>query len=166
MNTQVALQTANELLVPWAKETTTPEPNRLDVIILPIDLPQAVAALHDARWGYLATITGLDLYPANEIHLLYHFCSGAAIVTLRVSVPRADPVVPTICNVIPSASLPEREISEMFGVRAVGTPDTARLLLPDDWLEGIYPLRKDFVAAQSQAPSEPGKPANGGDGKV
>jgi Ni,Fe-hydrogenase III component G len=166
MNTQTALQAANELLAPWAKETTTPEPDRLDVIILPVDVPPAVAALHDARWGYLATITGLDLFPANEIHLLYHFCSGAAIVTLRVGVPRADPLVPSICNIIPSASLFEREIGELFGVRVVGTPDTAPLLLPDDWLEGIYPLRKDFVAEQTRAPSEPGSPANGGDTKV
>lgn len=166
MNAQAALQTANELLAPWAKETTTPELNRLDVIILPGDLPQAVAALHDALWGYLAAITGLDLYPANEIHLLYHFCNGAAIATLRVSVPRADPQLPSICGVIPSASLFEREVSEMFGVRPVGAPDTTRLLLPDDWPAGVYPLRKDFVPAQSQAESGPVEQANGDDGLV
>ena len=38
----------------------------------------------------------------------------------------------------------ERELSEMFGVTVVGIPNPERLYLPDDWPEGVYPLRKDF----------------------
>jgi Ni,Fe-hydrogenase III component G len=32
----------------------------------------------------------------------------------------------------------------MFGNTVAGTPNTARLFLPDEWPDGVYPLRKDF----------------------
>jgi Ni,Fe-hydrogenase III component G len=141
------VELAGGLLAPWAKATGTPEPDRLDVELAPGDLLGAVAALREARWGYLAAITGLDLgAEAAEIELLYHFCAGPAVLTLRVRTPRDAPAVASICGVIPSASVFERELSEMFGVTVAGTPDTNRLFISDDWPAGVYPLRKDFVA--------------------
>ncbi len=88
MNTEARLQTAVQLLAEWTLETLTPEANRLDIIIQPDDVPAAVAALIDAKWGYLSAITGLDAgVEAGLIEALYHFCSGAAIVSLRVRMP-------------------------------------------------------------------------------
>jgi NADH:ubiquinone oxidoreductase subunit C len=152
MNTDTVLQTAQVLVQAWAKATNTPEPNRLDVTIDAADLLSAVQSLCDARWGYLTAITGLDLgVEAGELELLYHFCSGAAVVTLRVHTPRAEPAVPSIYSIIPSVSFYEREIIEMFGVTIIGTPNTERLFLPDDWPDGVYPLRKDFELRASRA---------------
>jgi Ni,Fe-hydrogenase III component G len=59
-------------------------------------------------------------------------------------VPYHDPRLPSICPLIPSATLYERELIEMFGFVIEDTPDPARLLLPDDWPDGVYPLRKAF----------------------
>lgn len=150
-----ALQSAQELVAARSLETRTPEPNRLDAIVTRENLVTVVQELIRAHWGYLAAITGLDLLPvappkkgeivSNDLEVLYHFCSGAAVLTLRVRVPREDASVPTICTVIPAASPFERELSEMFGIEVVGTPDPARLYLPDDWEMGAYPLRKDFA---------------------
>jgi Ni,Fe-hydrogenase III component G len=39
---------------------------------------------------------------------------------------------------------------ELFGVEIVGTPDTDRLVLPDDWPHGVYPLRKSFTGFDSE----------------
>jgi len=61
-----------------------------------------------------------------------------------VSVTYHDAKVPSICHIIPSATLYERELMEMFGITVEGTPDTGKLLLPDDWPDGVYPLRKSF----------------------
>jgi Ni,Fe-hydrogenase III component G len=36
---------------------------------------------------------------------------------------------------------------EMFGIVVSGTPDPSRLYLPEDWEEGVYPLRKDWTNA-------------------
>ena len=39
----------------------------------------------------------------------------------------------------------EREIRDMYGLIPVGLPDERRLVLPDDWPEEMYPLRKDAM---------------------
>ena len=145
MSTESLLKTAQQLLTAWTLETRAPEWNRIDIVLRPDDLPGAAAALAGARWGYLAAITGLDNGPeSGVIEALYHFCSGAAIVTLRISLPRQQPRLPSVCQSIPSATLYERELMEMFGVDIVDTPNRQRLFLPDDWQEGVYPLRKDY----------------------
>jgi len=32
----------------------------------------------------------------------------------------------------------------MLGVAVIGAPDEGRLFLPDDWPDGVFPLRKEF----------------------
>ncbi|MFI5416683.1 MAG: NADH-quinone oxidoreductase subunit C [Nitrososphaerales archaeon] len=54
-----------------------------------------------------------------------------------------DNCFPTLTQYIPSASLYEREIKDMFGLIPKGSPDQRPLLL-HSWPEGNYPLRKDF----------------------
>jgi Ni,Fe-hydrogenase III component G len=144
METDTKLQTAAALMTPWAKASKTPEPNRLDVILDAGDALPAIEALNAAHWGFLSAITGLDPgAAASELEILYHFCSGAAVLTLRAHTPRDKPSVSTICGAIPSAVLFERELKEMFGVDVVGLADREHLFLPEDWQEGVYPLRKD-----------------------
>jgi Ni,Fe-hydrogenase III component G len=72
------------------------------------------------------------------------------VLTLRVPTAREAASVPSVCGLIPSASVFERELVEMFGITVVGTPDNSRLFLADDWPDGIYPLRKDAVLNQPQ----------------
>jgi Ni,Fe-hydrogenase III component G len=149
-NLELSLDAAKTLLASWTKATAAPEPNRLDVTILVGDLLPAVKALCDARWGYLAAITGLDLgAEAAEIEALYQFCAGQAVVTLRVHLPYTAAQVPTVCDIIPSATFFERELSEMFGVTIAGKSYPKHLYLPDDWPDGVYPLRKDFTAPEA-----------------
>ncbi len=76
---------------------------------------------------------------------------SAAVVVLRVPLPRDGASVPSVCGPIPSATLYEREFIEMFGVACVGTPNSERLFLPEQWPADAHPLRKDFVV--------PGTPA-------
>jgi Ni,Fe-hydrogenase III component G len=132
----------------WALEMDEPEDNRLDVRLASVeDLVPIVTALRVKRLGYLSAITGLDLGPeADAIEALYHFCAGAAVITLRVQLPREAPVVPSLSEIIPSAEVFERELSEMFGVTISGLANPSRLYLPEEWPEGVYPLRKDFDA--------------------
>ncbi len=144
MNADTALKTASELLTNWTIEVTTPEANRIDVIIDGANLLPAVKALATNHWGYLAGITGLDLgTEAGQIEVLYHFCSGLAIVTLRVRTARDHADVPSIASILPSANFYERELHEMLGVEVVGMANVNHLFLPDDWPDGVYPLRKD-----------------------
>jgi NADH:ubiquinone oxidoreductase subunit C len=147
MNTEEILITATECvkLAAEGAETSRPESNRLDVkLISTAQLIPVVAALRVKRLGFLSAITGLDLgVEAGALEVLYHFCSGEAVITLRAQVPREAPSVPSLWQIIPSAETSERELSEMFGVTVDGLRNTDHLYLPDEWPEGLYPLRKD-----------------------
>jgi len=91
-------------------------------------------------YSHLSTITAVDV--GSGIELLYHFACKDALVSLRTQVPKDNPVISTIVDVIPGAALYEREIHDLFGVHFEGNPDLSRLLLPDRWPENVYPLRK------------------------
>ena len=145
MSTLEALTKAQALLAPWASGATNPQPNRLDLVIQSQDLFQAVRKLKDEQWGYLSAITGLDLGThIDALEALYQFCSGSAVVTLRVPLPRSGGVVPSVHTLIPVADFFEREIMEMFGITVTGIENDMHLFLPDDWPDGVYPLLKDF----------------------
>ncbi len=157
-------QQAEALLQAWQDRMQTPEPNRVYLVVQPDELLEAVGILHDARWGYLSAISGLDIAAdGDHMEVLYHFCSGPTVVTLRVPVAREYPVVPSVCGIIPSASIQERELLEMFGIDVTDTPDRHLLYLPDDWPEDLYPLRNDFDAAEIGR-REPRAPQPAGDG--
>lgn len=138
----MTLESTRELLAAWTEAAQTPETNRLDLTVTAGNLLAVVAVLK--RWGYLSAITGLDYgREAGHLEVLYHFCSGAEIVTLRVNIARGAPSVPSICHLIPPAVVFERELHEMFGITVNNIPNADPLFLPDDWAEGVYPLRKD-----------------------
>ena len=173
MTTEEKLASAVTLLAPWTKGTKTPEPNRLDFLIDAADLLAAVKALNDAHWGYLVAITGLDYLGKTAtlaqdarwkdlvatagvkpdtaaLEVLYFFGDGPAMVTLRLLLAREGASVNSVCSISGSASFYERELSEMFGITVVNTPDPNRLFLSEDWPNGVYPLRKDFVPAKTE----------------
>ena len=151
MNIEQNLQNAEQLLTVWNKETVHPESNRVDIVIASDDLRPAVTALHDAHWGYLSAITGLDLgVESGQLEALYHFCNGPAITTLKVRLPRTtDALLPTIEDIIPPATFFERELHETVGFKFTGVKSMERLFIPDDWPEDVYPLRADFKIEQA-----------------
>jgi Ni,Fe-hydrogenase III large subunit/Ni,Fe-hydrogenase III component G len=80
--------------------------------------------------------------------LVTHFLAfdrDGIYMALHANVPENDPVVPSITPIIPGANWAEREIYDTVGVRAEGHPDPRRLILPDDWPEGVFPLRSDYT---------------------
>ncbi|PID57318.1 MAG: NADH-quinone oxidoreductase subunit C [Ignavibacteriae bacterium] len=65
-------------------------------------------------------------------------------VTLKVSVPIEKPEVESVESVWKAADWHEREAYDMFGLIFLNHPNPTRILMPYDWEEGSYPLRKDF----------------------
>jgi NADH-quinone oxidoreductase subunit C len=96
-------------------------------------------------FNFLSDVTGLDRFPVEpRFELNYHLLSlpNRTTLRLRVRANGADPVVPSITSIWPTANWHEREIFDLFGVKFEGHPNLERLLMPQDW-EG-YPLRKDY----------------------
>ena len=155
MDMESYLKQAEDLLSPVSDQISRPASYRVDAVVSVDKLVPAAKIMTDAKWGYLSAITGLDK-PApvseegekpgeNHLEILYHFCNGPAITTLRLTIPYSKAVISTVCGVIPMATLYERELIEMFGITIEDTPNTDKLLLPDDWPAGVYPLRKEFI---------------------
>jgi NADH-quinone oxidoreductase subunit C len=78
------------------------------------------------------------------VNLLSH--ADAARLRLRVQVPAADPVVPSLFDLHPGTEALEREVHDMFGIVFDGHPDLSRILMPETW-EG-HPLRKDYAVGR------------------
>ncbi|MDD4179362.1 MAG: NADH-quinone oxidoreductase subunit C [Candidatus Margulisbacteria bacterium] len=98
----------------------------------------------------LSTITGLDSRPGVEI--LYHLAvdGEAKVITVRTLVKKPELEIASVTPEIPAAEWVEREIAEMLGVKFIGHPNLATLLLPDDWPAGVYPLRKQTFESKQE----------------
>ncbi len=88
--------------------------------------------------------SGIDTRSAIEI--LYHFTLEDLnlLISLRVRLPKDRPEIDSLAPDLEAANWVEREIHELLGVRFRGHPDLRKLLLPDNWPEGVYPLRRDY----------------------
>lgn len=127
--------------------TLTQQRERRVIALVPTaELKPTMKWLKDELGFYhISTITGLDNGANWEV--LYHLHDGEGIVTLRMIVPKGDgsrPHIPTVTDIIPGAILYERELQDMFGFIVDDIPDPRRYVLPEDWPEGVYPLRKDY----------------------
>jgi len=90
---------------------------------------------------HLSTISGLDDGDAMEV--IYHFVLDQVLVNMKVRVDREHPEVHSISDMIPAADSYERELHDLLGVEFTGRTSTPRLVLPDEWEDGVYPLRKE-----------------------
>jgi Ni,Fe-hydrogenase III large subunit/Ni,Fe-hydrogenase III component G len=112
-------------------------------------LPEAVRILYFEHDGWLSTMVGNDERSLNGHYALYYVLSmeGAekCHIVIHALVPADSLEFPSVTPKIPAAVWYEREVRDMFGLHPVGLPDERRLVLPDDWPDGLYPLRKDSM---------------------
>ncbi|MCM8805528.1 MAG: NADH-quinone oxidoreductase subunit C [Candidatus Omnitrophica bacterium] len=143
MNQQELIEKIKNELGDKILEIKSPSARRIFLTTSTENLVDVIKKLKDCfSFHHLSTISGVD--NLKEFEILYHLANNIASLTVRVSISRENPVVPTICSVIPGAILYEREIQDLLGIKVDGIPDPRRLVLPDDWPEGNYPLRKDW----------------------
>ena len=122
--------------------------NEVHVFVNPEQIVEALTLLRDKYdFELLSAMTAVDYLPqmSPRFHVIYQLTSLAKNLSLQLRVPvnGADPQIPTATGVYEVANWRERELMDMFGIRAVGHPDPLILLLPEDW-KGKHPLRKDF----------------------
>ena len=98
------------------------------------------------RFEFCSSVSGVN-YPddaGREMHVVYHLLSMSYNRRIRVEVtaPDADPHVPSVVALYPTADWQERETWDMFGIIFDGHPALTRILMPDDWPG--HPQRKDY----------------------
>ena len=124
------------------------------VLVVPRELfVEEMRKLYDLGLTHLSTIIALQV--DNKIQLDYPVSSPfnkklAPALFVETIAPLDDPKVPSIESVYPSSVIYEREVTDILGVEFTGVPRRERLLLPDDFPEGVYPLRKGFTGKELQ----------------
>lgn len=122
-----------------------PRERRVMVHVPPEILVDVLGFLHDRGLTHVSTISAVDRIEEKLFEILYHLSWEHNEITVRTEIPRENPAVPTVSLVLPGALTYEREIQDLFGIRVTDIPDSRRIVLPDEWPAGVYPLRKDYV---------------------
>ena len=117
---------------------------RVYVDVPPENSLAANRILFDECRARLATASGRDT--RDRIEVLYHYCLDAlnVVVTLRTWGMKPNPEVDSVAQFLPGANFIEREMYDLLGIKFRDHPDPRRLLLADDWPEGVFPLRRDY----------------------
>lgn len=97
----------------------------------------------DAR--YVISI-GVDDRPYSGSFMVHHnfaFDRDHLMCSIIAQISADNPKVDSITEVVPAANWAEREMRDLLGIEPVGHKYPKRLVLPDGWPDGVYPLRKD-----------------------
>ena len=123
-------------------EEQTPE--RGWIRVDPARIREASRILFEDLGGRLATVTGIEV--RDGIDILYHWCLDADhyVATVKGLAQAPAMAIDSVGQDLPAADWIEREMHDLLGAEFTGHPDMRRLLLADDWPEGVHPLRRGF----------------------
>lgn len=141
-------------------EVTRQADDQITVLVDRNDLPLAVKTLYYDIGGFISTMIPNDERQINGSYALYYALSmegskmteaddfaaeDKCFITVKTLIPGSDPTFPSVTPLVPACVWYEREAYDMFGLVAEGLPDKRRLVLSDDWPDGLHPLRKDAM---------------------
>lgn len=121
-------------------------PSRLFLTVTRESMPKLADYLFNVLSARLVTSVGTDKSPIDgtyEVSYVFSLDHDNLVVSVKETVPPADPRVPSLTNIIPGADWHEREVYDLLGIVPEGHPDPRRLVLADDWPQDVFPLRKD-----------------------
>lgn len=121
------------------------------VEVKPEELLKIAKEFKNKGYTYFSFMTAVDervnqsgSHREEKFSLCYHLSSleNKNSVTIKVKIPRNNPVIDSLTSLWAGANWQEREVYDLFGINFKGHPDLRRILLPEDW-KG-HPLRKDY----------------------
>lgn len=117
------------------------EPRRL------LDALRVLKTEEAYQFNMLRNLTAVDYVEYLEV--VYHLYSLPLrhAITVKTRCTPADPRIPSVTPLWPSANFQEREVYDLLGVTFTGHPDLRRILMPDEFTE--HPLRKSFKAGNA-----------------
>jgi Ni,Fe-hydrogenase III large subunit/Ni,Fe-hydrogenase III component G len=138
---------------------STAQPH-IDTLLVAIDkkaLPAVVDGLIHELQARFVTSVGTDMRSLTGgfgISHLFSLDRDHLYVLIESGVAEEDLRIESITPIVPGANWAEREFRDVVGVYPEGHPDPRRLLLADDWPEGVYPLRRDVPYNYRPPPAE------------
>lgn len=124
-------------------------PRRVYIEIKPESLVKVASYIFKDLKARFNIASGVDTPTNTEI--LYHFSFEYlnpeylnVLISLRVKLDRDKPTVASLAPVFNGANWIEREMHDILGINFEGHPNLEKLLLSEDWPEGVYPLKRDY----------------------
>lgn len=141
---ETVVQHLKELVADLSVDWTRPHPNRVYISVEKQNVRELGRIIFEDFGARFATATGSDV--GEELEVIYHFAYDTVglVANMRVRTPMGDPVIPSLTSVVSAAEWIEREMNDLLGIVFEGHPDPRRLLLADNWPEGVYPLRREY----------------------
>lgn len=127
--------------------------SELSLQVRPERLVQAVGDLADGGARFVAEFAaeqpeGFAVYVVLDVGGDY----------LLLESPLEEESFHSLAHTVPGAGWPEREIRDLFGLEPVGHPNPSRLVLPEGWPQGLYPMRKGFPREREVELGPPERP--------
>ncbi|MES2795366.1 MAG: NADH-quinone oxidoreductase subunit C [Bacteroidota bacterium] len=98
------------------------------------------------KFQFLTDLAGIHFPDAEgkELGVIYHLHSleNNKRLIIKLFVPIASPIVPTITSIFAAANWMEREAFDFYGIIFKGHPNLKRILNTDDM--DYHPLRKEY----------------------
>ena len=135
---------------------TKKESIRIWIMVERKSFRKAIIHLKTLDFPHFLVCSGDDI--GDNILINYHFSIyyGKKLkeipMIIRTTLPKNDLTIPTITDLIPSATRSEREMQDMFGINVIGTPVDKPIFHPMYELEGerFFPWRRDEKGAQEK----------------
>ena len=140
-----ALSTIKQRLGAMYKGELITSPERIFIMVDAVDIVAVSRIMFIDLECRLSTVTGRDSPTHFELNYHWAFDKAGCVVTVRAAVDRVNPVIDSIAPLFTGAEWIEREMWELLGITFKHHPDMRHLLLMDEWPEGYYPLRRDYV---------------------
>ncbi|RLF04108.1 MAG: hypothetical protein DRK00_07440 [Thermoprotei archaeon] len=123
------------------REAKVQRARRVVVVVDREHYKEVLKALKEMGVDFLEAITGVDA--GDHFEVIAHVGRDVSV-AVKALVPKDDPRVDSVVDIFRGAELYEREAWEMLGIVFEGNPRLRRAFLPEDWPEGVYPLRKEY----------------------
>ena len=102
--------------------------------------------------------TAIDSDDCFEVLYHYSYDQTGCVVNLKAIIHnRENPAIESLATFLPAAEWIEREMHDLMGIEFKNHPDMRRLILSDDWPEGLYPMRKDAKKPAERPDGEPSR---------
>ncbi|MHB8841580.1 MAG: hydrogenase large subunit [Candidatus Aquicultor sp.] len=119
----------------------------IELSLLPTLTLDIVGELHGAL-QFIFAVDERSQKKGFSLHHIFTIPSRRCLLHVRSVIPADAPEFPSLALQLPAMNWHERKIADMLGLTPIGHPDPRRLVLHEDWPQGVYPWRNDFDSKQ------------------
>ncbi len=157
MTSQQVIEQMRQKFGDGLRKVEEPAPGAIYLTVDKDLIQRACRHLQEELGARFVISAGIDRRPKEGCLSVTHIFSrdkDKQFVSVRADVSENGAEVEAITPWVTGANWSERECQDLLGIKANGHPDPRRLVLPDDWPEGVHPLRKDFAYDAKPEPVE------------